>query len=58
MVLLFQPAEEGKGGAVDMVAEGALEGVAGVAGLHVWPGLASGVISSRVSRLNSARVLG
>ena len=48
MVLLFQPAEEGGGGAVDMLAQGALAGVAGVAGLHVWPDLPSGVVSSKV----------
>ena len=48
VVLLFQPGEESRGGAVDMIAEGALEGVAGVAGIHVWPSLLSGTISSKV----------
>lgn len=42
--LLFQPAEEGVegGGAKVMVAEGALEGVSEVYGLHNWPGYAKG----------------
>lgn len=34
--LLFQPAEEGPGGAEPMVAEGAMEGVDTVIGGHVW----------------------
>lgn len=42
--LLFQPAEEGVrgGGARVMVAEGALEGVDEVYGLHNWPGFPHG----------------
>jgi amidohydrolase len=42
--LLFQPAEEGVdgGGAKVMVAEGALEGVDEVYGLHNWPGYPHG----------------
>ena len=42
--LLFQPAEEGVdgGGAKVMVAEGALEGVSEVYGLHNWPGYPRG----------------
>ncbi len=32
--LLFQPAEEGGGGAKEMIAEGALEGVSAIFGLH------------------------
>jgi len=42
--LLFQPAEEGirGGGAKVMVAEGALDGVDEVYGLHSWPGYPQG----------------
>ncbi len=42
--LLFQPAEEGVrgGGAKVMVAEGALDGVSEVYGLHNWPGYPQG----------------
>ncbi len=42
--LLFQPAEEGVrgGGATVMVAQGALEGVDEVYGLHSWPGWPKG----------------
>ena len=36
MRLLFQPAEEGGAGGRAMVAEGALEGVAGAHAIHVW----------------------
>ncbi len=42
MVLLFQPAEEGRGGAAAMVAGGVLRGVEAAHGLHVWPGLPAG----------------
>lgn len=42
VVLLFQPAEEGGGGARLMAREGALRGVGAVHGLHVWPGLPAG----------------
>jgi len=41
---MFQPAEEGAGGALRMVNAGALEGVDAALGLHVWLGLPSGVI--------------
>ncbi|MCD4748034.1 MAG: amidohydrolase [Thermoanaerobaculales bacterium] len=42
--LLFQPAEEGVrgGGATVMVAQGALEGIDEVYGLHSWPGWPKG----------------
>lgn len=42
--LIFQPAEEGVrgGGAKVMVAEGVLDGVPEVYGLHNWPGFAKG----------------
>jgi amidohydrolase len=41
---VFQPAEEGGGGASRMIAEGVLEGVDAALGLHVWLGLPSGVV--------------
>ena len=41
---VFQPAEEGGGGAARMVDEGVLEGVDFALGLHVWTGLPSGVV--------------
>ena len=44
---IFQPAEETTGGAEIMVAEGALEGVAAIAGLHGWPNLDIGQIGYR-----------
>ena len=44
---IFQPAEETTGGAEVMVAEGALEGVAAIAGLHGWPNLDIGQIGYR-----------
>jgi len=46
--LVFQPAEEGPGGAVEVVRAGVLEGVAGVSGLHVWPTTPSGTITTKV----------
>jgi amidohydrolase len=41
---VFQPAEEGGGGALRMVEEGVLEGVDAALGLHVWLGIESGVV--------------
>lgn len=55
--LLFQPAEEGGAGGRAMVEEGALAGVAGAHAIHVWPGLPSGVVASRVCSL-SLSILG
>ena len=49
VVLLFQPAEEGGAGGKRFVEEGALKGVLGVHGIHVWPGLTAGTVASRVS---------
>jgi len=40
--LAFQPAEETAQGAKDMIAAGALEGVDGVYGMHVWSGVPVG----------------
>lgn len=47
--LLFQPAEEGVrgGGAAVMLAEGALDGVAEIYGLHNWPGFPKGQLHIR-----------
>ena len=53
--LLFQPAEEGGAGGKVMADEGELEGVnAGLSGLHVWPALRSGLVSSRPGTLMAA----
>jgi amidohydrolase len=41
---VFQPAEEGGGGAARMIGEGAAEGVDAALGLHIWMGLPSGVV--------------
>ncbi|MFA6074360.1 MAG: amidohydrolase [Negativicutes bacterium] len=42
--LLFQPDEEGRGGAERLIAEGAMEGVDYVLGSHLWPTLPVGKI--------------
>ena len=41
---MFQPAEEGLGGAMGMIDAGVLDGVDAALGLHVWLGLPSGVV--------------
>lgn len=41
---LFQPAEEGGGGALRMIQEGVLDGVDAALGLHVWMELESGTV--------------
>jgi amidohydrolase len=43
--LLFQPGEEQGGGARYMIADGALEGVDAIFGLHGWPQLETGKIA-------------
>lgn len=43
--LIFQPAEEMVQGAKKMIDEGALEGVDGILGIHLWVGLETGKIS-------------
>ena len=43
--LLFQPAEEGPGGAEPMLKQGCLEGVDEIYGLHNWPAYDLGVIA-------------
>ncbi|KAL4451666.1 hypothetical protein ABPG75_007328 [Micractinium tetrahymenae] len=45
--LLFQPAEEGGGGAALMIAEGALDGASAVFGMHVDPSAPTGVVGAR-----------
>ncbi len=49
VVLLFQPAEEGKGGANRMISEGAMENpvVDRIYGLHLWPDLPKGKFGMR-----------
>lgn len=46
--LLFQPAEEGLGGARVMIEEGALEGAAAVFGMHVSPYDRTGTVAAKV----------
>lgn len=46
-MLVFQPAEEGGGGARTMIDAGALENVEAIFGLHVDPKLAIGAVTSR-----------
>jgi amidohydrolase len=43
--MVFQPAEEGLGGARRMVEEGVLDGVDAALGLHLWLGLPSGSVT-------------
>ncbi|KAL5664819.1 hypothetical protein ACJX0J_024927, partial [Zea mays] len=45
--LVFQPSEEGYGGAYYVLQEGALDGVSAIFGLHVDPALPVGVVASR-----------
>jgi amidohydrolase len=52
--LLFQPAEEGEGGAQRVVAEGALEGVHAVFGVHLWNELEVGTLGVKAGPLMAA----
>jgi amidohydrolase len=53
--LIFQPAEEVQpGGAIDMVADGAMEGVERVFALHCDPRLEVGRVGTRVGAITSA----
>jgi amidohydrolase len=56
IVLCFQPAEEGKGGAAAMVAAGVLDDphVDLVYGLHVWSQAPTGVVSTRPGPMMAA----
>ena len=47
MKLVFQPAEEGRGGAYHMLKEGALDKVQAIFGLHIDASLPAGSIGSR-----------
>ncbi|KAF7843447.1 IAA-amino acid hydrolase ILR1-like 4 [Senna tora] len=47
VVLVFQPAEEGGGGAKKVLDSGALENVTAIFGLHITPTLAIGEVASR-----------
>lgn len=53
--LLFQPAEEvAPGGAAPMIAEGALQGVDVIYGVHLWTPLKYGKVSTRAGNFMSA----
>lgn len=53
VLLVFQPAEETTGGARDVCGTGIFEAhsVKAIFGLHLWPGLAPGVVASRKNEL-------
>jgi len=51
---LFQPAEEGRGGAQACIADGALEGVASAFGLHLWSPMPVGRIGINRGALMAA----
>ncbi|KAK0570897.1 hypothetical protein LWI29_008123 [Acer saccharum] len=53
VVLLFQPAEEGWGGAKKMVDAGVLENVEAIFGLHVSPSYPIGTVASRPGPLTA-----
>jgi amidohydrolase len=52
--VLFQPAEEGEGGAQRVVAEGVLDGVDAVLGIHLWNELPVGTIGVKAGPLMAA----
>src|SRR3954469_4112084 len=57
--LIWQPAEEGGGGAERLVEEGVLDGTVGpkveaIFGLHGWPGLPVGIVATRPGPLLAA----
>ena len=54
MRLLFQPAEEGGGGGEMMADAGALGAAGAIFGLHVWPGIETGIVASRAGTLMAA----
>src|SRR6185369_12770668 len=49
--VLFQPAEEGHGGAEAVVADGVMEGVERVVGVHLWNELPVGTIGVKAGPL-------
>lgn len=54
VVFLFQPDEEGRGGAERMIQEGCMEGVDAVFGAHVSPDLPAGRIGIRYGKFYAA----
>ena len=52
--LLFQPAEEGEGGAQAVVKDGALDGVDAVLGIHLWNELEVGTLGVKAGPLMAA----
>jgi amidohydrolase len=52
--VVFQPAEEGEGGAQSVVAEGGLDGVDCVLGVHLWNELPVGTIGVKAGALMAA----
>ena len=54
VVFLFQPDEEGNGGAERMIAEGALKGVTAAFGGHVAPDLPAGTVGIRYGKFYAA----
>lgn len=54
VVLLFQPDEEGLGGAARMIAEGALDGVTAVFGGHVSPDIPLGTVGIKYRKFYAA----
>ncbi|NJK35731.1 MAG: amidohydrolase [Oscillatoriales cyanobacterium SM2_2_1] len=52
--IIFQPAEEGPGGAKPMIAAGVLEGVGAILGLHLWNNLPLGTVGVRSGAMMAA----
>ena len=52
--IVFQPAEEGEGGAQAVIADGVLDGVDAVLGIHLWNELPVGTIGVREGPLMAA----
>jgi amidohydrolase len=52
--MLFQPAEEGEGGAQAVIADGALEGADAVLGIHLWNELPVGTLGVKAGPLMAA----
>lgn len=54
-LLVFQPAEEAEGGARDLCATGIFKeyNVEAIFALHLWPGLAEGILASRKNEMMS-----
>ena len=52
--VVFQPAEEGEGGAQGVIAAGALDGVDVVLGIHLWNELPAGVLGVKAGPLMAA----